>query len=59
MANYNVSVDITMCKMVSVEAESEEEAMEKVSEMIAKNPYNYTSGFSHYVAHEVTDAEEE
>jgi hypothetical protein len=45
--------------MVSVEAESEDEAMEKVSEMIAKNPYNYTSGFSHYVTHEVTDAEEE
>ena len=59
MANYNVNVDITMCKMVSVEAESEDEAMEKVSEMIAKNPYNYTSGFSHYVTHEVTDAEEE
>ncbi len=59
MANFYVDVDITMSKSVCVEAENEADAMRKVDEMITKNPHDYTSGFSHYVAHEVVDAEEE
>ena len=57
MANFNVSVDMTLCKMVSVEAENEQEAMDKVNEMIANNPYQYTNNYSHYVTHSVVDAE--
>jgi len=49
MKNYDVSVDITMSKSISVEANSEEEAMKKVEEMINENPYDYTNNFSHYV----------
>jgi hypothetical protein len=59
MARYYVNVDITMSKGIVVEAESEAEAMEKVDNMIGENPYNYTSDFSHYVNHEVIDAETE
>ena len=57
MARYYVNVDITMSKGIVVEAESEAEAMEKVDNLIGENPYNYTSDFSHYVNHEVIDAE--
>ena len=59
MKRYYVNVDITMSKGIVVEAESEAEAMEKVDNMIGENPYNYTSDFSHYVNHEVIDAETE
>jgi hypothetical protein len=59
MKTYNVSVDITMCKMVEVEAESEYDAMEKVREMLDNNPYQYTNNFSHYVKSDVVDAEED
>jgi hypothetical protein len=31
--------------------------MKKVDNMIGENPYDYTSDFSHYVTHEVIDAE--
>ena len=59
MKTYNVSVDITMCKMVEVEAENEYDAMEKVRETIDNNPYQYTNNFSHYVTSKVVDAEED
>ena len=59
MKKYSVSVDITMCKMVDVEANSEQEALDKVDQMISNNPYDYTTGFSHYVTHDVVNAEEE
>ena len=59
MKKYSVSVDITMCKMVDVEANSEQEALDKVDQMISNNPYDYTTGFSHYVTHDVDSAEEE
>ena len=59
MKKYSVSVDITMCKMVNVEANSEQEALDKVDQMISNNPYDYTTGFSHYVTHDVVNAEEE
>ena len=59
MKKYSVSVDITMCKMVDVEANNEQEALNKVDQMISNNPYDYTTGFSHYVTHDVVNAEEE
>lgn len=57
--NFCVSVDITMAKNVYVEAENEEQAMSKAREMINKNPYDYTSSFSHYVGYEIIEAYEE
>jgi len=59
MAVFYVNVDITMSKSVRVEAENEADAMNKVDNMIGENPYNYTNDFSHYVTHEVVDAENE
>lgn len=56
---FCVILDITMAKNIYVEAEDEEHAMSKVREMINKNPYDYTSGFSHYVGYNVVDAVEE
>lgn len=55
---FCVSVDFTMAKRIYVEASSETEAMAKVEEMVSRNPYGYTSNFSHYVQHEIIDAEE-
>lgn len=59
MKVFYVNVDITMSKSVRVEAESEADAMNKVDNMIGENPYDYTNDFSHYVTHEVIDAENE
>lgn len=57
MEKYYVNVDITMSKTIQVEADSEDDAIRKVDNMISKNPYDYTSDFSHYVTHEVIDVE--
>lgn len=59
MAVFYVNVDITMSKSIRVEAENEADAMNKVDNMIGENPYDYTNDFSHYVTHEVIDAETE
>lgn len=59
MPKYNVSVDMTLCKMIEVEAENEYEAMQQVDEMISDNPYQYTNNYSHYVTHKVVDAEKD
>ena len=59
MKVFYVNVDITMSKSVRVEAENEDDAMSKVDNMIGENPYNYTYDFSHYVTHEVINAENE
>jgi hypothetical protein len=59
MAVFYVNVDITMSKSVRVEADNEADAMSKVDNMIGENPYDYTNDFSHYVTHEVIDAETE
>ena len=58
MKKFNVNVDITMSKTFEVEAENEENAIAIVNDKIDKNPYGYANGFSHYVTHEVVDAEE-
>ena len=55
---YQVSVDVIMNKYIEVEANSDEEAVNKVNDMFANNPYDYTNNFSHYVGHEVISAEE-
>lgn len=59
MKGFIVQVDITMSKYFSVSAENEEQARAKVGKIIAENPYNYASNFSHYVGHEIVDAEED
>jgi hypothetical protein len=59
MAVFYVNVDITMSKSIRVEADNEADAMSKVDNMIGENPYDYTNDFSHYVTHEVIDAENE
>ena len=59
MAVFYVNVDITMSKSIRVEADNEADAMSKVDNMIGENPYDYTNDFSHYVTHEVIDAETE
>ena len=59
MAVFYVNVDITMSKSIRVEADNEADAMNKVDNMIGENPYDYTNDFSHYVTHEVIDAENE
>lgn len=58
MKNFVVDVDFTMSKSFEVEAENEQQAMNKVYAMIEANPYNYAYSFSHYVKHEVVDANE-
>ena len=52
---YNVSIDVTMCKMIRVDASSATEARALVEAMFDKNPYDVACGFSHYVGHDVTD----
>ena len=58
MKEFLVSVDITMSKNISVMANSEDDAIKKVNELLDENPYNYTNNFSHYVSHEAICAEE-
>ena len=55
---FCVSVDFTMSRSIYVEASSAEEAMAKVEEMVSRNPYGYTHGFTHYVNHTIVDANE-
>lgn len=59
MKNFSVSIDITMSKNICVEAENEEQAMAMADAMISNAPYDYARNFSHYVSHEVIDAEED
>lgn len=59
MKKYQVSVDVVMNKYIEVEANSDEEAANKVNEMITNSPYEYANNFSHYVGHEVISTEEE
>lgn len=59
MKTYAVSVDITMSKTISISAADENDAMLKVNDLLKENPYEYTNHFSHYVSHNVVDAEEE
>ena len=59
MKNYCVYVDITMSKGIFVDAENDEEAMKKASEMVEKDPYYYGRNADCYVSHEVIDVIEE
>jgi hypothetical protein len=58
MKNYVVDVDITMSKTIVIEAENGQQAKAIVYSMIKDNPYDYTHGFSHYVNHEIVEANE-
>ena len=58
MKNYVVDVDITMSRSFEVEAENEQQAKNKVYAMIKANPYDFTHGFTHYVNHEIVEANE-
>lgn len=59
MKNFIVDVDFVMSKSIEIEDENEQQAMSKVRDMIKKNPYDYANNFSHYVGHEIIDANEE
>ena len=56
--NFVVDVDFTISRSFEVEAENEQQAKNKVYAMIKENPYDYTHGFTHYVNHEIVDANE-
>lgn len=55
---FVLSVDVTMAKLITINAESEEQAREIVEGIFNENPYTYTSSFSHYINHEIIDIEE-
>ena len=59
MKQFEVDVDITMSKRISVEAESEEHAKAIVNGWMKYNPYEYAHDFSHYIKHEIIDVNEE
>lgn len=59
MKHFEVDVDITMSKRISVEAESEEQAKAILNGWIKYNPYEYAHSFDAYVKHEFTDVNEE
>ena len=59
MKNFIIDVDFVMSKGIQVNAESEEQAMSKVREMINNNPYDYTNNFSHCVGYKIIDVNEE
>lgn len=55
---YCVDIDFVMSKSIEIQAESEEQAMSKVSDIIKNNPYDYACNFGHYVGHRIIDANE-
>ena len=59
MKHFEVDVDITMSKRISVEAESEEQAKAILNGWIKYNPYEYAHSFEAYVKHEITDVNED
>lgn len=59
MKHFEVDVDITMSKRISVEAENEEHAKAIVNGWMKYNPYEYAHSFDAYVKHEITDVNEE
>ena len=58
MPKFRVSVDVTMCKLIEVDAVSERVARIEVEQMFSKNPHDVSRDFSHYVSHEIYDVEE-
>lgn len=59
MKRFEVDVDITMSKRISVEAEDEEHAKAIVNGWMKYNPYEYAHSFDAYLEHEITDVNEE
>lgn len=59
MKSYNVFMDITISKSISIEANSEEEAMKIAEERVNKEPYYYAGCADSYVSSEIIDIYEE
>lgn len=59
MKEFCVEVDITVSKNIYVDAENEEEAQEKVNEMVRRYPHYYYTKADAYVCHEITDCYED
>lgn len=59
MKSYNVFMDITISKSISIEANSEEEAMKIAEERVKNNPYDYARKADGYVSCEIYDIYEE
>lgn len=55
---YCVYVDVTMAGNYYVEAESEEQAKNKVRDMFKSSPYEQARKAEHYVGMEMTDVTE-
>lgn len=59
MKEYSVSVDITVSKVFFVDANSEEEAKQIVSEKMKRDPWYYASQANAIVDWGIVDVEEE
>lgn len=59
MKEYSVSVDITVSKVFFVDANSEEEAKQIVSEKMKRDPWYYKSQANEIVDWGIVDVEEE
>ena len=59
MKNFILYIDVTMSKIVEIEAENEEDAKKELERKFKKNPYEIANGFSHFVDYQVIDIEEE
>ena len=51
---YAIDVDVTMSRRYYVEANNDEEAREKVEELLKNNPYDYDQ-MDTYVGHEIIE----
>lgn len=58
MKKYFMHIDVTMSKIVEIEAENEEDAKKELEKKFRKNPYDIANGFSHFVDYQVIDIEE-
>ena len=59
MKEYAVFCDITVSKVMHIEAESEEQAVSIAEDKLRNNPYHYARSCDSYVSHEISDVYEE
>lgn len=55
---FAIAVDITVSKILYIDAENEDEAVKKAEEMLNKNPYEYANKFDAVVSTEIIYAYE-
>jgi len=55
MANFRISVDITMGKDFVIEAANEDEARAQLEEKLKNNPYACADRFDSYVGYDIVD----